>query len=293
MVACTDDGQIFVANLTTGGATDPYKIYAFQDDDPLTHPYLLWGGDPGNGNNQRWGDNLDVRNTAGLIEVLIASRNAKVVALLRGTVGLPLDPVATLINVADADNGNFGLSVAFGDGATFWGKASGSPLRQVGYDLVTGVGTVLRTITNYPSMSVIAVDNHNQLLAGATLETPDTLRLLDIATPLSGPLELDTEFFPTDNANANGTGEVRFGTDSFGYSKLFALDSNNGIIALNVGGRLHESLDGNMLTLTWHGTHTLQATPDLTQAFTNVVGAVSGFMVDTTLAGQQFFRLRD
>ena len=56
--------------------------------------------------------------------------------------------------------------------------------------------------------------------------------------------------------------------------------------------QLH-SLSGSMLTLTWDGTHTLQATPDLGVPFTNVVGAVSGHTVDTANTGNLFYRLKD
>ena len=72
------------------------------------------------------------------------------------------------------------------------------------------LGTVLRTITNYPTMAIIAVDNANQLLAGISLERPDTLRLLNISPVLSTPLEHDTEFFLSDNANDFGAGQFDF-----------------------------------------------------------------------------------
>jgi len=48
-----------------------------------------------------------------------------------------------------------------------------------------------------------------------------------------------------------------------------------------------------MLTLTWDGTHTLQATPEPGVPFTNVVGAVSGHTVDTATAGNLLYRLKD
>jgi hypothetical protein len=62
------------------------------------------------------------------------------------------------------------------------------------------------------------------------VENPDNLRLLDTTLPQQEPAVLDIELFPTDNANINGTGSIAFGPD-----KVFALDSNNGIMALNIG----------------------------------------------------------
>jgi hypothetical protein len=65
------------------------------------------------------------------------------------------------------------------------------------------------------------------MVAGVAIETPDNLKLYDL-TPGSISL-IETNAFPTDNANANNTGAVDFGED-----KVFALDSNNGIIAARV-----------------------------------------------------------
>ena len=291
MIACSEDGQVFVGNLTTGPSDSPFKLYSWADSLGGTPPQVAWAGDPDGGSAaNRWGDSLDVHGTAFGVEAIIGARNSKRIAILNN---FGLGSPATLVDVPAAETGNFGLGLAWGDGDVCWGKASGTALRQVALDRNTHQGTVLRTITNYPTMCGIAVDTRNQLLAGYTLETPDTLRLLNIAEPLSTPLELDTEFFPTDNGNANGTGAVRFGTDNFGYSKLFALDSNNGIIALKIGGRLYASLSGTTLTLTWQGTHALQSSPDLTQEFTDVPGAVSGYTVEVPQMPRLFYRLKD
>ncbi|MEY2408750.1 MAG: hypothetical protein QOF48_1420 [Verrucomicrobiota bacterium] len=294
MIACSADGQVFVGNLTTNPSdvnNGPYKLYSWADSLAGTLPQVAWSGDPdGGATTNRWGDNLDVHGSGSGVEALIGARNTKRLAILNN---FGASPSITLVDVPDAENGNFGMSAIWGDADTCWGKSSGTAIRHVAFDRNAHLGTVLRTITNYPTMGAIAVDVANQLLAGVTLETPDTLRLVHLEQPLSTSLELDTEFFPTDNANANGTGEVRFGADSFGFSKLFALDSNNGIIALNIGGRLNQSRTGNMLTLTWQGERTLQASGEVFQGFTNVVGAASGYTIDVTAAGRIFFRLKD
>jgi len=286
MIACAEDGQVVVANLTSDGSTDPFKVYVFPDSLGGNAALLGWSGNPGGaGDTNRWGDNLDVRGSGLGLEVLVGSRFGRRIAILNGLF-LALPPI--VIDVPDAEPRNFGLSIAWGEGDTCWGKSSGTAIRHVALDINAHLGTVLRTITNYPMMSVIAVDNVNQLLAGISLETPDTLRLLNISPALSTPLELDTEFFLSDNINMNGTGQIDFGS-----GKLFALDSNNGIIALSVWPRLRHSVSGSMLTLTWDGTHTLQATHELGVPFTNVVGAVSGHTVDTATAGNLFYRLKD
>lgn len=289
MIACSEDGQVFAGNLTTNpkGADGPFKLYGWFDTTPATAPAVVWSGDPDfeAAITNRWGDNLDVRGSGLAVEAVIGARNSRRVAILP----LFFDPAppAIYIDTPDAEAGNFGLSVIWGPGDTVWGKSSGTALRHVSLDRNSRLGTVLRTITAYPTMAAFDVDEQNGIVAGMTLETPDTLRLVDIAQPAS-VTELDTHFFASDNANANGTGEVRFGPN-----KIFALDSNNGIIALRYGSRLSQSLAGSTLTFTWPGTQKLQATGDLTQPFTNVLGAASGFLFNTSLAPQTFFRLSD
>lgn len=285
MVACGPDGCVYVGNLTTGGTNDPFKLYVYANDDAGTAPSVAWSGDPGSGINDRWGDNFDVRGFAGAGEAILGARNSKRVAVLQLFSG-PSSP-AISYDVPAAENGNFGLSIVWGQADTCWGKSSGTAIRHVSLDPNTHLGEVLRTITSYPTMSVIALDPENDYLAGVTLETPDTVRLVDLTSPPAAGLELDTEFFAADNANANGTGAIRFGPN-----KLFALDTNNGLLALGVGARLRYSVAGSMLTLNWAGSQILQATPDLSQPFTNVVGAVTGYMADTSLSGQLFYRLK-
>ena len=288
MIACAEDGQVVVANLTVNGSTDPFKVYVFPDSLGADTALLAWSGNPGDaglGDANRWGDNLDVRGSGLGLEVLVGSRNSRRLAIINGLF-LALPPI--VIDVPDAEAGNFGLCICWGAGDTCWGKSSGTALRHVALDVNGHVGTVLRTITSYPRMSVVAIDSANQLLAGITLETPDTLRLLNVSPVPSTSLELDTEFFLSDNANANGTGQV-----DFANGKLFALDSNNGIIALSVAPRLRHSVSGSMLTLTWDGTHTLQATPDLGVPFSDVEDAVSGYTVNTAVTGNLYYRLKD
>ena len=286
MVACGPDGCVYVGNLTTGGTTDPFKLYVFPDDAGGTAPSLAWSGDPGSGTNDRWGDNLDVRGFAGTGEAILGARFSKRVAVLQLFSGP--SSAAISYDVPAAENGNFGLSILWGQGDTCWGKSAGTAIRHVSLDPNMRVGTVLRTLTDYPTMSVIAVDPGNDYLAGITLETPDTVRLVDLTSPPSAGLELDTEFFATDNANGNGTGEIRFG-----HNKLFALDTNNGLLALGVGARLRHAVAGSMLTLNWAGGQILQSTADLSLPFTDVGGAASGYMVDISAGGQRFYRLRN
>ena len=133
-------------------------------------------------------------------------------------------------------------------------------------------------------------DRANKRLAGiTTLDTPSNVRLLSVA---GNTLEVDTEFFPTDNANPNGSGAVRFA-----HGRVVALDSNNGIIMLLFAPKLHSSRSGAVLTFTWDngldGPFRLQSSPTLRPGtWTDVTGGgASGVVVPVATSGDLFFRL--
>ena len=116
-------------------------------------------------------------------------------------------------------------------------RYGGAGLTLASYDLTTGTGTVLAT---FPTSVVpgaggaIAVDNGNGLLAAIHTGDSDNVRLYNLPVPLPDPVPaslelLDQEFYWTDNVNANGTGALAFGGD-----KLFALNTNNGLVAYTV-----------------------------------------------------------
>ena len=289
MVACTEIGEVFVGNLTTLN-TDPYKLYYWGDDSAATAPTTAFSGDPGLGNNQRWGDNLDVRmGTGGAAEVLLGSRNGKLVTKIEYVAGFSATVFTN--SFPDATDGNFGLSCVWGEGDTIWGKSSGVALRQCLPDFVSGVGTVVQTVNGVLNVNVVGADRANKLLAAmTTIDTPSNVRLLNVEG--LGTVEVDTEFFPTDNANANGSGAARFGK-----GRLVALDANNGIIMLRVAPKLHSSRSGSTLTFTWdttpEGPHRLQSSPTLSPAVWSDVtgGGTSGVTVTVATSGNLFFRL--
>jgi hypothetical protein len=207
--------------------------------------------------------------------------------------------ISNVVRVPGAPNGAFGLSVSFGHSNTFWGKGdSSTALRLVQYDLANGTGVVLRT---YGSASfalgatVVAFDPSRNVLAANSLENPDNLRLYDAADLDLGPRLVDQELFPRDNDNVNGTGAIDFSPDM-----VFALDSNNGIIAYTFGaippgppGRITIVRNGGSVTLTWNGSYTLQSATLVTGPYNDVVGATSGYSENVSTAGEKYFRLRN
>jgi hypothetical protein len=289
LVGCTVDGQVFAGNVVLDGAnaTTPFKLYTWLNDDPSTAPTLAWSGDPGSTTTNRWGDTMDVRGTFDNPEILLGSRFGVQTAIIPVAFGVGATPQTfTHTGVPGAA---FGLGVAFGRGDTIWGKTSGGPLLQVALDYGAFNSTVLRSnFAGLPNLTALQVAVEDDLLAAVSpLETPDNVRLYDVADSNAAPAALDTEFFPTDNLNVNGTGAL-----AFGPCRLYALDSNNGLVAFRVAPLLRSSVSGGMLSLSWT-VGALQSTTDIgdPNSWTNVPSATTPYPVNTTSPGRAFFRL--
>jgi len=101
------------------------------------------------------------------------------------------------------------------------------------------------------------------------------------------PRLIDQDFFKTSNVNGNGTGEVAF---DLAGGRLFALDTNNGLLALKVVARLFANRSGSNVVLRWTGPSALQGAALVTGPFATLNGAASAATVGATNAAQ-FFRL--
>ncbi|HOX56395.1 MAG TPA: immunoglobulin domain-containing protein [Candidatus Paceibacterota bacterium] len=232
LVGVADDGVVYAANLTTAGTTTPFTLYRWASDTPGTVPTVAYSGDPGAGNNQRWGDTLDVRGAGANTQVILASRSGNAVAVLTTANGL--DFTSRLISVADAPAGAFGLGLAFGAGNTFWGKATSQNLRQVSFNLAAGTGTTIRNhgSPGFPgTVAPIGVSSALNLLAGINVGTTgNNLRLYNLTFTGGTPVFLTATNFASDNDNTgSGTGAVDFGAD-----RVYALGGNNGLVALQI-----------------------------------------------------------
>jgi hypothetical protein len=302
LIAVAGDGVVYAANLTTGATgSSPFTIYRWDDDSTNSIPTVAYSGAP---TGERYGDSLTVRGSGVDTQLLAATRNGTAVVIFTTFDGYYFDPY--VVDTPDASAGNFGLGVAFGEGDTFWGKATGDAaiLRQVQFDLGSGSGIIARSFTNFPTfVAGVAVNTSSNLLAGIALETPDSLRLYDISDPSAGPVLIDQDFFPTDHPNVNGSGSVSFGND-----RLYALDSNNGILALklNAGSTQPASASfsalavaGNNFSFTVSGTpnsnYDLQYTTDFVDwntLRTITTGADGSAVVTDSILGEghRFYR---
>ncbi len=274
MIAVADDGAVYACNLTTDAAASSFNIYRWANDAPDTLPEAVYIGNPGGG---RWGDNFDARGAGLQTQLLAAQRNGQAAAVFTTSDGAQFDPI--LLTVEDATPGNFGLSVAFGPGDSFFGKATGQSLRHVGFDLAAGTAVTLQNYAGvFPGSSApLAWNDELKFLALLAFENPDNVRLYDLADP-AAPVLIDQEFCAADNPNINGTGQA-----DFGDGLLFVLNSNNGIVAFDVkrpaptvppalsaarvsGGNFEFTLTGQA-----GATYGLQSSADL-QTWTDVPG---------------------
>jgi hypothetical protein len=239
MIGVADDGAIYAGNLTVNASTTNFKLYRWANE--TANPTLVFDGTPAPGmtdganNALRFGDTFAVRGSGASTQILLGARGNGTASILTTADGSSF--TATLVQSdatgAAANNGPFGLGIAFGRGDTFWGKSSGgTPLREVSFDLATSSAVTIMTAGDPEVSNLIfnlGYDPATGLLAGIANNgtVGQTLSLFDVSGP--SPILLDTENFPTANANVNGTGAI-----DFGGGKLFALDSNNGLVAFDV-----------------------------------------------------------
>ena len=236
LIDTASDGSIYLVNLVQTGAN--LKIYrwasetAGRTDLGNTPPTLVFDAAIDTGN--RWGDTMDVRIIGGTPTVLLNSRTGTVSALvsltnLSGTSG----NTSTLITT-DAAAGDMGIGAAFVDDDTYLTKAPSRPLRRlditgtaattslnvgtllgstsgVGYDAVNGVVGIVHYSTAGigPNVQLYPISDFSAAANGAFL------------APTSGP-------FAT---NGNGTTQADFAPNGSGGGIVYAVSSNQGVVA--------------------------------------------------------------
>ena len=292
MCGVAADGAVYVGNLITSGGADLFNIYRWSDSSSTATIGQAYNANPA---VTRIGDTMAVRGAGANTEILCSFRTGTNVALF-----IPNDGIGNTYDIrvlsvtnlpADAQaNGFAGLGLAFGPGNTFWAKSSAFNLRLVSYNTNDNTATVVQTYTNLPSSEgPLGADNVNGYVATIGInQTPHNLSLWDVARGEPDAFQLDRELFATSNVNGNGTGAVAVDTAN---RRIFALDSNNGIIALkyslyyvNIG----PTAGGGIVT--WPGTGNLQSAPAVTGTYTDIIGATTPYT--NSAATQLYFRVR-
>jgi hypothetical protein len=241
-VGVADDGVAYACNLALAGSAGSFGLFGWPSVNSSAAPYIAFQGDPGNGSGDRWGDTMAVRGAGKNTQILLGSYAgfaggpATNVALLTTTDGQTFS--ATLITIPNVPSGFSSLGIAFGAGNTFWAKSPGYDLRHVAFDPAAGTGTVVADYTNatsgissFSSMSSIGVDGQHNILAGITFnDIPNNLALYQLSTNGAPPNLFSQTFFPSLNGNTqeNGVSVVKF-------PRIYALDVNNGIVAISYG----------------------------------------------------------
>ena len=228
MIAAADDGAVFVGNLTLDGFdfNTPYSLYRWPSDSAEAEVDLAYEGDPGDGFSERWGDTLDARGSGVTTQVIAGARSGERVALFTTTDGVSFERT-----VLEGTQG--GLGLAFGEGNTIWCKGPGGSLFHFAFEPGGGPVTLIREYGvpgEIPSTLVpLSVDPESNLLAGIHISTPDALLIYEVSPETSDLTILTEKPFPTDNPNLNNVGAI-----DFSNNRLFALDTNNGLLALEI-----------------------------------------------------------
>jgi hypothetical protein len=238
-ITVADDGAIYICDLTSSSqSSGAFNLYHWATESSSQD--YVYSGDPSNGNtnnsgNARWGDTLTVTGTGTNTKVLVSSRG-NVMAILT-----PTDPTLTAVWTAttlqtDVPAGNIGYGLAFGASSnTVWAKAASSPLYLLSYNAGAGTATTVQTYstTVFPGWTgAIGIQSKSNLIT--SLEMPPGLaanvRLYDVSNTTIPPLLLDRKAWVT-NESGNG---IFAGSVFFGSTNVYALNSDNGIMAFSI-----------------------------------------------------------
>ncbi len=223
MLGTGEDGAVYGCNMVLAPGNG-FKIYRWNNDAAETVPTVAFSGNPWPANEQRWGDTFDVRGSGTNTLILVGARTGSSFCILTTENGVDFTPRTFSVPSVTG-----GLGLAFGLGNTFWGKNIANSLKQVEFDLATQTANIVNTISTAivpDAVTAIGVNPALDLIAGVTIETPDAFHLYDFLS--APPALIASENFP-DLPNVNGTGSVDFGRD-----RVYALNSNNGILALRL-----------------------------------------------------------
>lgn len=283
MCGVGDDGIVYVCNLLLSATNDSFSIYSWNgatNTSTINQAYL---GNPGIG---RIGDDMAVRGAGVNTQILCGFRTGTNVAIFTTSDGSSFSP--TIISITNIPDSAAGLGIAWGTSNTFWTK-SGFNLRLVQYDLVSGIGTVIGSYPIPINEPILGIDNLQNFAATiGTSENPANVAFYDLTTPGGPTLSslFGREVFGSNNGNANGTGSIAVDT---AHSRLFALGTDNGIVAINYGPRILSTPSPAGSILSWNGQGTLQASTNALGTYTDVT---STSPYTNSAAVQKFFRIR-
>ncbi len=238
-VGIGDDGAVYGGNVVNSG--NVFTLYRWSAPTNSVTATQAFNSDPGNGNasSERWGDNMAVRGAGTNTQILLGSRASAPggtnVAFLTPNDGVGLTYASQIIAVSGVPAGFAGGSVSFGAGNTFWAKSSGGDLYEIAFNTNNLTGTVVFDYQQPAQISGgligVGVDPVNNILASIQPnDTPNDLQLFELTGSSEPPVLFDQAFFTSANANGNENAAI-----TVKYPRVYALDVNNGIVALTYG----------------------------------------------------------
>src|SRR5258705_4902429 len=120
-IAVAEDGAIYGANLVTSG--NGFKVYRWTDEAAL--PIAVFTGNPAGTLTGRWGDNLDLRGGGTNTEILVASGDLTLAAILKPTDDTMTQFASVGITVSSLAAGDMQKGVGFDTNKTCYARRTG------------------------------------------------------------------------------------------------------------------------------------------------------------------------
>jgi hypothetical protein len=207
-----------------------FKLYRWANSNPATVPVNVYSGAAGFGLGIRVGDTLALRGYGTNTQILIGARATSDVCLLTTVNGTNFTAQAIS---TDADPLQLGGGLAFGAVNCFWGATNGLPPARLNFNPISLVATTAQTFSASlfpPACGTFNLDPANSLLALVNLaQGSDQLNLYDLLNSTNAPPLLASWTFPGTSDNNFGLGAI-----AFGGNRLYALDTNNGLLAFKI-----------------------------------------------------------
>jgi hypothetical protein len=230
-----DDGVVYACNLAINNSQN-FLLYSWSSSTTTTIPAVAYndsGSSVLHNDGNRYGDTMAVRGAGTGTQIILGSRAGTSVALLTTADGINF--TAGIISVTNAPSGFAQNGISFGAGNTLWAKSLLGHLYEISFDPVGLVGAVVLDYPNpgkIPSSQIgVAVDPVNNILAGVDIsDIEHDLKLYQLTGTSDAPVLFEQAFFSTANVNGNA-----FAPIAMKYPRVYALDVNNGLLALTYG----------------------------------------------------------
>ena len=302
-IGVADDGAVYAVNETAGGTGGNFRIYRWPDSTSGQVGTMVYNGTPdGTDNTPRWGDAMAVRG-AGVNTVIIADSNDGNWFASFTPVDSSMASFQCTVQANSYGGGSIGRSLQFGNTNSYYAKRHSEELQLATYDTTPFDPVIVQTnFSNFPStVGQVGFPLSSNLLCAidyGSSTPPDTLDLFEVSD-MSLPLLLGKYNFPTNHqGNANFIGQVLFVGKN-----VYALDANNGIMALTVAPQpptLSIAISGSNVIVSWPTNatgYTLYSSPTVsptswTSAGTGTIVG-SNYQVSSAIsAAPKFYRLQ-